>query len=160
AVTMKMMSRTRMTSTSGVTLMSDSAGPKRPPRGPGAVMATDRPAGPGCVSEADLAGLGMGRGGPAGLDVRLGDRGEDQHEALDAAGETRRPRGAHVVPDARGDGRGQSCRGRHEGYRDAGRDGPQCRRAGDPDPLEGVHDPPHRPEQSDEGGDAAGGRED
>ena len=40
AVTMKMMSSTRMTSTSGVTLMSERAGPKRPPPRPGRLTGT------------------------------------------------------------------------------------------------------------------------
>src|SRR5213594_3233581 len=84
AVTMKMMSRTRMTSTRGVTLMSDSAGPKRPPPRPGRLIAIGHPVRPEGASDADLARFDRSGGEAAGLELRLRDRRELQDEAIDA----------------------------------------------------------------------------
>src|SRR5207245_6491804 len=80
AVTMKMINRTRMTSTRGVTLMSDSDGPNRPRPRPGRVIAI--------ASDADLARFDCSRGGAAGLDLGLGDRSETEDETIDAAAQT------------------------------------------------------------------------
>src|SRR6266699_3884086 len=96
AVTMKMMSRTRMTSTRGVTLMSDSAGPNRPRPRPGRVIAI--------ASDADLARFDGSRGGAAGLDLHLGDRSESEDEAIDAAAQAARPGEEQVVADDGRDG--------------------------------------------------------
>src|SRR5262245_27740459 len=157
AVTMKMIKSTRMTSTRGVTLMSDSDGPKRPRPRAGMFMPMEWLR---LRSESDLGRLGGGRGGPSGLDLRIGDRDEVEDETIDAAAQAARPGHENVVPDDRRDGREQSRRRGHQRLGDPGRDGRQAGRAGDPDPLKGVHDAPHRPEQPDERRHGTRGRED
>src|SRR2546425_7041374 len=149
AVTMKMISRTRMTSTRGVTLMSDSAGPNRPRPRPGRVIAI--------ASDADLARFDGSRGGAAGLDLGLGDRGESEDEAIDAAAQTARPGQEEVVADDGRDGGEQSGGGGDQRLGDPGRDRREAGGAGDADSLKGVHDAPDGPEQPDERSDGTGG---
>src|SRR3989442_4778240 len=132
--------------------MSDSAGPNRPRPRPGRFMAI--------ASDADLARLDASRGGWAGLDLSFGDRGESEDEAVDAAAQAARPGEEEVVAYDGRDGGKQTGGGGDQRLRNPGRDRREAGGAGDPDPLERVHDAPYGPEQPDERSDGAGGRHD
>src|SRR5262249_36113931 len=112
AVTMKMMSSTSMTSTSGVTLMSEIESP--PPGPPKAMLLLQE------VPLRDVQELGAER-------VHL----RRQHANL--SGET-------VVHDHGRDGRGQADGSGHEGLRDTGRDGLDAGRRGGGETHERRHD--------------------
>src|SRR5512143_202253 len=136
AVTMKMMRRTSMTSTSGVTLIS--------------AMTLRSPARPEELIIAMMSPL---------VDLALEEVDEFGGEAVDP-GVDRPDAGQEVVVGDDGrDGRGQPRRGRNEGFGDAGGHGGQRRVPRRRDAGEGVHDPPHGAEQADERRRAAGGGE-
>src|SRR3989442_15373039 len=152
AETMTMISRPRMTSTRSVTLMEHRAGQKRRRPLAGRVRAIG--------SDANLPRLDASRGGSAGLDLSFGDRGESEEEAVDAAAQAARRGEEEVVAYDGRDGGKQPGGGGAQRLRNPGRDRREAGGAGDPDPLEGVHDAPYGPEQPDERRDGAGGRQD
>src|SRR4051794_16416770 len=136
AVTMKMMSRTSMTSTSGVTLMS--------------VIALR----PDPVSPPEKANLGR-----LLEDVALDDVEEIGGEVAHLVLEDPDPRVECVVRDQRRDRRKQSDRGGDEGLADGPRHGGEIGVSRLVDVAEGPHDSPHRAEEADEGGRRGGGPE-
>src|SRR5512141_770311 len=133
AVTMKMMSST---STSGVTLMS--------------AMTLRSPARPEELIIAMASPL---------VDLALEEVDEFGREAVDPG--LNHPDAVQevVVGDDGRDGRGQPRRGGNEGFGDAGGHGGQRGVSRGRDSGEGVHDPPHGAEQTDERRGAAGGGE-
>src|SRR5688572_11878798 len=168
---MKMISRTSITSTSGTTLISDrevetrELRPRRPPP-PVPVACTfgifvnlrsqlqtpnfkpPRAIRFGVWSlrfEIDMARLRK---------VPLRDVQELEREIVHVAREVLHAVREVVVKIHRRD-RGEEARGRgDQRVRNAGRDHPEARRAGETDGLERIHDAPHGTEQSDERGDA------
>src|SRR5512135_2296121 len=133
AVTMKMIRRTSITSTSGVTLMS--------------AMTLRSPARLEELIIAMASSL---------VDLPVEEVDEFGREAVDPAVDRPDPAQEVVVGDDGRNGRAQSRRCGDEGLGDPGGDGgqrgvPGCRNAG-----EGVHDPPHGAEKSDERRGAAG----
>src|SRR5665647_681265 len=136
AVTMKMMRRTSITSTSGVTLIS--------------AMTLRSPARPEELIIAMASSF---------FDLALEEVDEFGRKAVDP-GMDRPDAGQEVVigDDGR-DGRAQPRRGGDEGLGDAGGHGGQRGVSRGSDSGEGVHDPPHGAEQADERSDAAGGGE-
>src|SRR5512140_3748075 len=136
AVTMKMMRRTSITSTSGVTLIS--------------AMTLRSPARPEELIIAMASSL---------VDLALEEVDEFGGEAVDP-GVDRPYTGQKVIVGHDGrDGRGQPSRGCDEGLGDAGGHGGQGGVSRGGDAGEGVHDPPHGAEQADERRGAAGGGE-
>src|SRR4029079_13946229 len=136
AATMEMMSSTSMTSTSGVTLISARGGRRRP------------------LAEPTTRAATASAPSPLQAVQEVGD------ELVDAHVDEAEPVGKVVVGDDSGDGGGQAGGGGPQGLRDPRRVGGQRRRARGADPQEGLHDPPHRAEEADEGGDAGrGGQE-
>src|SRR5512143_865186 len=136
AVTMKMMRRTSITSTSGVTLIS--------------AMTLRSPARPEELIIAMASPL---------VDLALEEVDEFGGEAVDP-GVDRPDAGQEVVVGDDGrDGGGQPRRGRDEGFGDARGHGGERGVSRGRDAGEGVHDPPHGAEQADERRGAAGGGE-
>src|SRR3990172_2480018 len=136
AVTMKMMRRTSITSTSGVTLIS--------------AMTLRSPARPEELIIAMASPL---------VDLALEEVDEFGGEAVDP-GVDRPDAGQEVVVGDDGrNGRGQPRRGGDERLGDAGGHGGQRGVSRGRDPGEGVHDPPNGAEQADERRGAAGGGE-
>src|SRR5512143_2426528 len=136
AVTMKMMRRTSITSTSGVTLIS--------------AMTLRSPARPEELIIAMVSSL---------VDLALEEVDEFGGEAVDPG--LNHPDAVQevVVGDDRRDGRGQPRRGGNESFGDAGGHGGQRGVSSGRDAGEGVHDPPNGAEQADERRGAAGGGE-
>src|SRR5687768_6773177 len=129
AVTMKMISSTSMTSTIGVTLISD-IGDRRPRRpaprmGPIAILGI----------HLQLAAQGAVEAVGEALEAGL--------EAIDAVAEA-------VVGDHRRDGGEQTDRGREQGLGDARGDDGEAGALGVGDGGEAAHDAEHRAEQADE----------
>src|SRR3954463_8397183 len=136
AVTMKMMSKTSMTSTSGVTLMSVIA------RRPDPVSPPEKAN--SCRLLEDVA-----------LDDVEEVGGEVAHLVLEDAD----PRVECVVSDQRGHRRKESDRGGDEGLTDRPSHGGEVGVSRLVDVAERPHDPPHRPEEADEGCRRGGGPE-
>src|SRR5690606_38569809 len=145
---MKMISSTSMTSTSGVTLISDSGRffarlrPRtRPPPAPPAPMPISAP--PRVDGRLGHRGAVAQTAGHRGLQL-VG-------EALEPAGELGRVDRELVVGDIGRDGRRQADGGGEQGLGDGRRHRGQVGVAGRGDGVEGVHDAPDGAEQADEG---------
>src|SRR5688572_5151539 len=136
AVTMKMISSTSITSTSGITLISASVVETRRPRPRGAPP------------------LGIGRtfGIPQRLlrEVPFGDVQKFQGEVVQVRGVPLYLGREVVVGEHRRDRREESGSSRNQRIGDARADGRQVRRAGESDALERNQDAPDRAEQADE----------
>src|SRR5579863_897815 len=149
AVSMNMMSSTRTTSTNGVTLMSESEVCVRPLEVVNATRYLRQICAPHRVQQAaatirqfcKLPFLGK---------VALRHIHELQREVVHLAPQFLDALQEIVVGDDGRNCREQPCRRRNQRFGDAGRDAVQRRGAGGRQPLEGVNDAPHRPEQSDE----------
>src|SRR5262245_40232270 len=130
AVTMKMISSTSMTSTSGVTLMSARWSNGSPDWRWNAIC------------DQDTAALG---------EVPLRQIDELQREVLHSGALLADFPHEVVVENHRGDCGGETRRGVHERAGDAGSDGGDRGGARQADRAERLHDAPHRAEEADEG---------
>src|SRR6266849_2329478 len=131
AVSMKMMSSTRTTSTKGTILISASeAVPRNRPR----LIPPDE-----VPSEKAML-----------LHASFGEVQELKHEVLHARGKFLDPVPKKIVEDCGRDCRSQAHRSGNQSLRDSGRDGAQASRASGSEVLERIDDPPDGSEQSDE----------
>src|SRR6185312_125323 len=130
---MKMISSTSITSTSGVTLISESARRLRPRRRPRRWLEES--------SESGIAGASSL--GPDPLAQAAGDRGGKLFgEPFEAAGELARVGRELVVGDVGRDGGGETDGGREQRFGDRRRDHREVGVLLHRDRLEGVHDAP------------------
>src|SRR5215469_208721 len=135
---MKMIRRTRTTSTSGMMLISASEPvPRKRLRRP--PLNEFAPPNENAIESA--------------LETLLGEVHELELEVFHSRAEFLDRVSEPVVEDHRGDGGCEPKRSGDERFRDSGRDGPEAGRAGGAELLEGVNDAPYRSEQADEGRD-------
>src|SRR5688572_3257585 len=140
AVTMKMISSTSITSTSGVTLMS--------PR----TLSSGSPLVPKWKA--------MSRAVPDRLgEIAPGEVHELDHEVFHVGAQPAQLDAEVVEADQRRDGGAETGRGVDQGFGDAWRHRHDRGRAGLADVAEGAHDAPHGAEQADEGRRRGGGGE-
>src|SRR5262245_41161858 len=138
AVSMKIRSRTSVTSTSGMMLISARVAPMRWP-----------PLSGSC--ELTVKAIGSGHPGWGGLGQRPAEQvPELEREAVHLHGPALHAVDEDVVRDDGGDRRAEAGGRCDERLRDARRDHGEVRRALGADALKGRHDAPHRPEQADE----------
>src|SRR5687768_4058354 len=148
AVTMKMISSTSITSTSGTTLISESEVATYPPR-----PRRPRPDPP----ESCFCTEGIISRRSTGLrEVALGDVQELEREVVHLGGEVLHPVREVVVEIHRRDRREEPRRRRNQRFGDTGGDDRKARGTGGADPLEGDDDAPDGAEQADERRDARG----
>src|SRR5262245_36200660 len=141
AVSMKISRRTRITSTSGMMLISESVGPIREAPPPPSVESS---------LNAIFDPRGLGRRSRENVEQVEGEPLHLRGPVLHAVDE-------EVVRHDGRDGRAEPGSGRDERLRDTRGDDGEARRALLPDPVEGGHDAPHRAEETDEGCGAGGG---
>src|SRR5579863_1420292 len=147
AVSMKMISSTRTTSTRGTTFISDMVPIETPPR-------RRRPFEPfePAVEIAILIRCLL-------LEASFRQVEKFQREILHARADLLNYVPEVIVEDSGGDCTRQSHGGGHQGARDAGADGAHAGGAGKTELIEGVDDSQHGPKQADEGAYRGAGRQ-